>query len=291
MGSAAGLEKRAKILVVACAAALLLAGVMAGLRYAASSRLYLAVGYLRGHFSEAVGLIYESDDRGSQTISGLNYSHSQIYYVYSDNFLAEWALRPYEQQISSRINQTIQACGVPPSGFFEVLFGKTIPQNISVGAQSIVNQYPDRVIMAELHNTSISLRWEEYGDTLIYQSLNSYIRGNRTGAGCYFDRAYRMWDGKGINDTAARSDGRYANYKLALVLYASEILGLTIGNYTQIETKLWSMQQPGGGITSLADRNGNPIGTANAETTSIALLPYDGQLILRIQSANKTSFG
>jgi hypothetical protein len=69
-------------------------------------------------------------------------------------------------------------------------------------------------------------------------------------------------------------DGKYANYKLALILYASKVLSLTISNYTKIEDKLWSMQQSNGGITSLSDLNGNPIGSANTETTAMALLPY-----------------
>jgi hypothetical protein len=93
-----------------------------------------------------------------------------------------------------------------------------------------------------------------------------------------------MWDGKGIYDLATQNDGKYANFKLALILYASKILNITIGNYTQIEDKLWSMQQSNGGITSLSDLNGNPIGSANAETTAMALLPYNNELILMMQS-------
>jgi len=43
------------------------------------------------------------------------------------------------------------------------------------------------------------------------------------------------------------------------------------------------MQQANGGITSLADLNGNPIGSANAETTAMALLPYNDELISKMQ--------
>jgi len=55
-------------------------------------------------------------------------------------------------------------------------------------------------------------------------------------------------------------------------LYAGKVLSLSIGNYTQIEDKLWSMQQSNGGMTSLADLNGNPIGPANTETIAMTLL-------------------
>ena len=86
-----------------------------------------AASYLKSHFNETVGLIYESEDQGIQTINGFNYSHDQIYYIYSDNLLAEWALKPYEPQISNEINKSIQSYNIPPSNFFEVLFGNQSP--------------------------------------------------------------------------------------------------------------------------------------------------------------------
>jgi len=83
---------------------------------------------------------------------------------------------------------------------------------------------------------------------------------------------------------ATKQNGTYANNKLALILYASKVLNIAIPNYAQIENKLWSMQQANGGITSLANLNGTRVGSANAETTAMALLPYDTELILRMQS-------
>ena len=243
-----------------------------------------AVSYLKGHFNETVRLVYESEDKGNQIISGFNYSHNQVYYIYSDNLLATWAIKLYEPQICDKINQTIHSYNIPQSRFFEVLFGTPISTNISTAVQLVIEQYSDRVILAEFHNSSTPLQWEQYGDTLIYQSLNSYLMGNRTKANYYFYKAYNMWDGKGINDTATQTEHVYANFKLALVLYASKILNITIGDCAQIEDKLWSMQQSNGGITSLADLNGNPIGSANAETTAMALLPYNNELILMMQS-------
>ena len=78
-----------------------------------------AASYLKSHFNEAVGLVYESEDKGIQNISGTNYSHDQIYYIYSDNLLATWALKPYETQISNEINQTIQSNNIPPTMVLE----------------------------------------------------------------------------------------------------------------------------------------------------------------------------
>lgn len=281
------MKQQTKTLIVIGISTLLLITIVISSDYLSNRKLYLAAGYLKGHFNETVGLIYESEDKGIQTISGSNYTHDQIYYIYSDNFLAMWSLKPYEPQISNKINQTIQSYDIQQSKFFEVLFGKTIPLDISTGVQLVIKQYADKIIRAEFHNTSTPLLWEQYCDTLIYQSLNNYLRGNRTGAEYYFNKAYGMWDGKGINDLATQKEGRYANYKLALILYASKILSLSIGNYTQIEGKLWSMQQSNGGITSLANLNGDLMGSANTETTAMALLPYNGELISTMQSLFK----
>ncbi len=250
------------------------------------NKVDMAVDYLKSHFNQTVGLIFESEDTGIKTMGGLNYSHNQIYWIYSDNIIATWALKPYESQMSAQINQTIQSYNLSQSNFFEVLFGKTISMNSSNAVQRVIKQPPNLVIMAEFHNSSTPLLWKKYGDTLIYQSLNLYLRGNRTGAEYYFDKAYKMWDGKGIYDLSTEKDieGNYANYKLALILFASKVLDLNIVNYTQIEDKLWSMQQSNGGITSLAKPDGNPTGSANAETTALTLLPYNDDLISRMKN-------
>jgi len=267
-----------------CAIGLLFVATITRFNPFPKDRQDLAVRHLKDHFNETVGLVYESEDEGTETIGGLNYSHNRIYWIYSDNLLATWVLKPYEPGISNRINQTIQSYNIPQSRFFEVLFGEPIPTNISTAVQLVLRQDPDRVIMAEFHNSSIPLLWEQYCDTLIYQSLNLHLRGNRTGAEYYFFKAYKMWDGKGIFDLATKEKGEYANFKLALILYASKVLNLTIGNYTRIEEKLWSMQQANGGITSLSDLNGNPVGSANTETTSMTLLSYNDELVSKMRS-------
>lgn len=254
--------------------------------YGIKERLESAASFLINRFNRAIGLIYESDDASQRVIKGRVYRFSQTYWLYSDNLLASWALKPFAPDVSRAINQTIHSYNLPPSGLFEVLFGTPIPKNISVASQLVIKQHPDWVVMAEFHNSSTPLLWEKYANTLIYQSLNEYLKGNRTAAENYFRRAYQMFDGKGIYDLATETDGRYANYKLALILYASRVLDYPLPHNLarSIEERLWSMQQRDGGIVSLADLDGKPVGSANTETTAMALLPYNEELIARMQS-------
>lgn len=89
-----------------------------------------------------------------------------------------------------------------------------------------------------------------------------------------------MFNGKGLKNKAFGETGYYANYKLALLLYASRVMGIELPNYGEIEDLLWSKQSENGRtIISLSDPEGDPIGSANCETTSLTLLIYNDELI------------
>lgn len=170
---------------------------------------------------------------------------------------------------------------MPFSDFFEVLFGDVISEPLCNGKNVNITNDANNIVLVELRNYSNPISGT-YADALIYKSLNCYLKGNLTEAKQYFNQASVLWDGKGIYDNATVSEGKYANYKLALLIYASKVLNTPIDS--TIEQKLWSMQQANGGITSLADLDGKPVGSANAETTSMTLLPYNTQLISEIQA-------
>jgi len=72
------------------------------------------------------------------------------------------------------------------------------------------------------------------------------------------------------------------NMKLALLLYASEVIGVKLPSFTQLEEHLWNMQRENGGITTLSTGHGIPTGTANAETSALTLLLYNVKLIERL---------
>jgi hypothetical protein len=111
----------------------------------------------------------------------------------------------------------------------------------------------------------------DYADLLIYLALRDHNIDR-------FREAYAMWDGVGVRDQATTTDGRYASYKLALLLIGARALGYDMPDSEAIKEKLWSMQQPHGGITTLYDRLGEPTGSAGTETTALALLSTLGDI-------------
>jgi len=100
----------------------------------------------------------------------------------------------------------------------------------------------------------------------------------------WFYNAYDMFDGVGVRDATALDpdvkNRRYDTYKLALILYTSRILEVEIENYGVIEGRMWNAQQKNGGMTARVNvTTGKPEGSANTETTALALLVYEEELI------------
>jgi hypothetical protein len=74
------------------------------------------------------------------------------------------------------------------------------------------------------------------------------------------------------------------NFKLALLLYTAKVTGTDLPDFEKLEETLWSKQQANGGITTLSTGYGEPVGSANAETTALTLLIYNDALISRIRN-------
>jgi hypothetical protein len=128
---------------------------------------------------------------------------------------------------------------------------------MSVPNNLVVKQGNVFVVMAEIHNTSSGLNWQNYGNAVIYQALNEFLRRNKQLADLYFCAAYHMWKGTGIADLAVPFEG-YATYKLALVLYASRVLNLNISSYIQIEASYGECRRPMGGSSPFPTSLGVP---------------------------------
>ena len=243
------------------------------------ARLRRAADFLVRLYNEELHLVAE----------GRGYPQNVTYWIYSDNLLCAYALRPYAPRIAREIEKTvfrlIREIGMP--GKFEVLFGYEIPDEI--GASWPDNNYTvgeGYVIKFDKANGT-ALQTEEYADLCFYEALNQYLKGNKSEARTLWQTGYGMFDGKGFYDRATVSDGYYANYKLALCLYTAKALGMKEDGLKEVEERLWEMQDnKSGGIIALCFLNGTPVGTPNTETTALTLLAYDNWLICRVWRLN-----
>ncbi|MBT9161294.1 MAG: hypothetical protein DDT26_02599 [Dehalococcoidia bacterium] len=245
-----------------------------------------AVDYLRSSFNPEVGLIFQSKEPGFRMVGSRQYRYDQIYWLYPDNLIASYVLQPFDAEMAQEIAQTLRRYAQRPSRLFEVLFGEPIPRDISIANEVVVAREAEFLIIARFHDSPMPLSWQDYGDMLIYQSLNQHLRGEGEAARKYFHQAYSMWDGKGIYDAATRREGIYATHKLALILYAGRVLNITINS--QIEARLWSMQNPDGGIAAYVTFHGDRLGPSDSRTTAMALLPYNERLIDRMREMAKS---
>ena len=232
----------------------------------------LAYKYLRSNvrnFKEDLWLIFENDEDEGK---------NETYWIYSDNFLAQLAIWDYNSSLSNQINSTInryfqQYPDIYPSYLYEVLIGEDIPDVIRDSNQTIVEEGLDYVIKVDRRTGNVMPDWEEYGDLLLYKSLDYHWARNYVMAEYCYNKAYNMFDGKGIYDIIAKNDRHYDNYKLALLIYVSKILHKDLCTISSVTTQLWLMQNSTtGGIIAWASLDGLPDGSANCETTALALI-------------------
>jgi hypothetical protein len=83
------------------------------------------------------------------------------------------------------------------------------------------------------------------------------------------------WDGTGFRDRVNRNGGRYATFKLALALIASSRLNRHPRQEPAIIERLSADQRDDGGFVTDYDTQHGPVGEANVETTSLAVLALD----------------
>jgi len=253
-----------------------------------------AVGYLVKRFNPNLGLIYESDDPGKHWLAGefndFKWRYNQTYWLYSDNLFAGYALEPFRRDIADRIKQSLQEHRAPPSRLFESVIGEQIP-TIRNAIDYLVGSSSDHIIVARRHDSPIT-SYGLYADLICYRSLQIFLQGRTHEARRSLRQAVSLWNGKGLDDWSYRVvDGFYSNQKLALLLYASKILGLRLANYDEMERHLWSMQRVDGGLASLSNSEGRAMGSSNTETTALALLIYNEALIQSVRSKAQSSTG
>jgi hypothetical protein len=246
-----------------------------------------AEAYLVKRFNANLGLIYESDDPGTHWLTreypDFHWRYNQTYWLYSDNFFACLALEGDYPQISNQINASINRYQQPSSGVFEVVAGERIQLPLHAAEDYIVAQSTGYVVTIRRHNsTALAVNWL---DLWLYEALEYDLEGNYGSAQFLVRRAETAWTGNGFWDLSYVLTHTYSNHKLALFLFTIKALGVTVPEEDAMLEHLWNMQNSYGGITTLADASGQPIGSSNTETTALTLLIYNQNLLDRFPRA------
>lgn len=257
-----------------------------------------ALNYLVSHFNPKVGLIYESEDAGKThwlartEYPNFTWNYSQVFWLYSDNLFAEYALFPYNPELAHKINATIHRYNPPFSNKFEAVIGSPVGPD-RAARDVIVNESETFVTLYRIHDGAIGDPKIPFGDAIIYRALSEYYLGETDLAVRDVNWTASLWNGtclvdhavtqRNLTATNAPSDIQWCtNMKVALLLYGAQVIGVNLPNFKQLEAHLWSMQTKNGGITTLATGQGQPSGSTNCETTALTLLVYNQALISRL---------
>jgi hypothetical protein len=219
--------------------------------------------FLASLFDPALGLLPE-------------FQGSKVYWLYHDNYLAAKVLEKTEPDLARKIRDAINGFGVTGSGKIEILFSEAKePLPFRHYKLEDVKRVGDKVIRTEVVGKEVHEDWERYSDLLFMATIAEAGREKSKAVG-HFEAGMKTWDGKGIRDRASEKGGLYATYKLALALIAGARLDRKVGERAKILERLLAMQRQDGGFVTDYDPQGKPVGQANVETTSLAILALDG---------------
>ena len=205
------------------------------------------------------------------------FPNSSSYWIYNDNYLAYKILEYFNRSESaSKIKTTIESYGISleGNGRLEVLVNCTIPFPPYTGTGMIIHIEVLKRFTVRNDQKHLQIQdWEEYADLLLFGVIDRYYRGNSTYKGLW-NKAYKMFDGKGMADKVFNETKKYETYKLALFVITSRI----INNHTMATNCalniVWKMQdESNGGVTThyLPDLTPDPNSTQNIETTCLAI--------------------
>src|SRR5208337_1863495 len=243
------------------------------------SRLSKLEDFLVNQFNATVGLVRESPDN----------SIGRDYWLLSDNLIVMHVLAKDHPEIAERINQTLQKFGIFTDGLHEALFGATIPLPPYTPIVKMVenDSYVVKVEVRSNETGKLQPDWTEYADLSTYAALSAHNTGEDQLAIYYFNRALQMWNGAGLWDLPTQEDGFYSTYKLALLMYAADVLNQTIPYRATLEDRVWLFQREDGGIRSFYLGNLTSNREANSETAGLVLLAYQYKIQKDILQANR----
>lgn len=203
------------------------------------------------------------------------YRGSKVYWLFHDNYLAAKALARTDPALATRIRAAIKGYGVEESGKVEILFGEARkPLPFRHYRLVDVKRVGDKLVRTEVAGEDVLKGWQEYADLLFLAAMAS-AETDPVQARRHFDRGMRLWDGVGFKDRAAERAGKYAAYKVALAVVAATKLKGRPAEHNALVERLLKQQEKDGGWVTDYDGQGGPLGRANVETTSLAVLALD----------------
>lgn len=203
------------------------------------------------------------------------FAGSETYWLYHDNYLAAKVLRPAEPAIADRIEAAIRGFGVTGSGKIEIVTGEAErPLPFREYELKDVAKKGRKVIKTEVVKDRRLVGWEEYAD-LLFLAAMAKSKEDGDEAKRLFAAGAKTWDGKGFADRVVGVNGIYATFKLALALIAQKAVGAEFEAAEDVRARLLTMQDEQGGWVTDYRADLAPVGVANVETTSLAVMAVE----------------
>ena len=202
---------------------------------------------------------------------------SKVYWLYHDNYLAAKVLDGTEPDLAAK-SVTPSRASASRARARSRSFSARPRQPLPFRHYRLedVKRVGEKVIRTEVVGEKVHEDWERYSDLLFMAAIAEAGRHKEKGLG-HFEAGMKTWDGTGIRDRASEKGGLYATYKLALALIAARRLDRKPEQPAEMLKRLLAMQREDGGFVTDYDALGKPVGQANVETTSLAILALDGE--------------
>jgi hypothetical protein len=181
--------------------------------------------------------------------------------------------------LAAQYNLPTDSDGLPESFCHEAVIGG--PVQLPFRTNNPQTLYSDSyTLKTDMRNGTAMPDWTNYSDLALYGALSYYWQNNDAAAISYYNMAVGMWNetSQGLQDvvntnfTAGATTGDYSTFKVALLLYVSNLLGQNPSLRAELTNKIYAQQAENGGITTDYYANGASVGDTNTETTSIVII-------------------
>ena len=252
-----------------------------------------AVDYVKSRYNPSLRLVAEAQGPGGWEFPSpcggdtKFWTMDKVYWL-GDNALAALALRPHDSAMSEAIERRVKSFGeFARDDKPDLLAGRRIPATPWIKNIVTLEQGDDFIIVGSEFSEGILYPIEAYANVSINHSILAWRSGDEELSRKIFHQVLDTWDGKGVWDGPSEADQGYAVYKLAMLLIALQVTQEPFEDYDKIERRMWQNQNSSGGIVTGIGLKGFPAGGPNIETTSLALLVYDAELIAELRKRFK----